>query len=135
MAKPATQSNSYDPEIVNGLLGKIDIFDADLLSERGSYMAKCRSIRDSIQAVYEEAKAVGIPRKELSTLVKIRKNEAKNLALFNDLEADQRHNLALLAATEKVKDLPLWRASFDLPAQEPEKAKSEWDGTGFKPLH
>jgi hypothetical protein len=111
MAKPATASNNFDPEVVNALLGKIDTYDADLMSERGSYMSKCRSIRDSIQSVYDEAKAAGIPKKELGTLVKIRKNEKKNLALYNDLESDQQHVLAMLAATERVADLPLWRSA------------------------
>jgi hypothetical protein len=111
MAKPATHNSDFDPAVVNALLGKIDSHDTDLLSERGSYMSKCRSIRESIQAVYDEAKAAGIPKKELSTLVKIRKNEAKNIKLFEDLENDQQHVLAMLAATEKVADLPLWRSA------------------------
>lgn len=113
MAKHATATNDFSPDTVNSLLRKIDTFDADLLSERGSYMSKCRNIRDSIQGVFDEAKAAGIPKKELGTLVKIRKNEKKNLALFNDLEADQQQVLAMLAATEKVADLPLWRAAKD----------------------
>ena len=86
---------------------------ADLLSERGSYMAKCRGIRESIQAVYDEARAAGVPKKELSTLVKIRKNEQRNIALYNDLESDQQQTLAMLAATEKVADLPLWRSATE----------------------
>lgn len=111
MAKPATQTNDFDPATVNALLGKIDTYDADLMSERGSYMSKCRSIRESIQAVYDEAKGAGIPKKELSTLVKIRKCEAKSIKLYEDLEADQQQVLAMLAATEKVADLPLWRSA------------------------
>jgi len=111
MAKPAHTTNDFDPIIVNALLGKIDGFDTDLLSERGSYMSKCRNIRENIKAVYDEAKAHGVPSKELRTLVKIRKGERRNAELFNELEADQQHTLAMLAATEKVKDLPLWRAS------------------------
>ena len=111
MAKPAHTTNDFDPIIVNALLGKIDGFDTDLLSERGSYMSKCRNIRENIKAVYDEAKAHGVPSKELRTLVKIRKGERRNAELFNELEADQQHTLAMLAATEKVKDLPLWRAA------------------------
>jgi hypothetical protein len=113
MAKPAHASNDFDPTIVNALLGKIDGFEVDLMSERGSYMSKCRNIRENIKGVYDDAKTQGIPTKELKTLVKIRKNERKNIEMYNDLEADQQHALAMLAATEKVKDLPLWRVAAD----------------------
>ena len=113
MAKPANSSNAFDPDVVNNLLGKIDGYDADLDSMKGSYMASCRNVRENIKAVYEQGKASGIPEKELRTLVRIRKNERKNQRLFHDLESDQQEVLKMLAATEKVKDLPLWRASFD----------------------
>lgn len=112
MAKPATASNGFDAETVNRMLGKIDGFDADLDSERGSYMKKCRNIREHITAVYEEAKGLGIPQKELRTLIKIRKGEASNARLYAELENDQQHVLKMLAATEKVADLPLWRAAI-----------------------
>jgi len=111
MAKPATASNQYDPDVVNNLLGKIDGFDADLDSEKGSYMKRCRDLRERIAAVYEEAKAAGVPQKELRTLVKIRKHEKASKKLFLELEHDQQENLKMIAATEKVKDLPLWRSA------------------------
>ncbi len=111
MAKPAHATNDFDPKVVNGLLGKIDGFDVDLMSERSSYMSKCRNIRESIKAVYDEAKVQGVPGKELRVLVKIRSNERKNAALYGELEADQQQTLAMLAATEKVADLPLWRSA------------------------
>lgn len=145
MAKPANQTNDYDPQIVNALLGKIDGYDRDLMSERGSYMSTCRGIRENIKAVYDEAKAQGIPTKELRTLVKIRHNERKNIELFSELESDQQDNLARLAATEKVKDLPLWRASFEpkpkpgvdiarhAAGEHPDSGK-DWE-KGFKPLN
>mgnify|MGYP001616753209 CR=1 len=109
MAKPATVTNQYDKTILNSLLGKIDGFHADLASERGSYMSRCRNIRESIQGVLDEAKAQGIPQKELRTWIKIRLNEAKTSKLYHELEPDQQQNLQLIAeATEKVRDLPLW---------------------------
>lgn len=113
MAKSAAATNDFDPTIVNALLGKIDGFHDDLASERGSYMAKCRNIRDAIGDVFDEAKTKGIPTKELKVLVKIRLNERKNQELYNDLEGDQQETLARLAATEKVADLPLWRSAKD----------------------
>jgi uncharacterized protein (UPF0335 family) len=113
MAKAANTSNDFDPHIVNALLRKIDGFDVDLVSERSSYMSKCRNIRESMKAVYDEAKAHGVPQKELRTLVKIRHKEREAAKLYNELETEQQENLAMLAATEKVADLPLWRAAKD----------------------
>lgn len=113
MAKPATSTNNFDPVIVNELLDKIDGFHADLGSERGASMSRCRNIRESISNVFKEAKAQGIPTKELRTLVKIRINEATNQKLYEELESDQQATLAMLAATERVKDLPLWRSAED----------------------
>jgi uncharacterized protein (UPF0335 family) len=81
-------------------------------------MAACRNIRDSIRGVYEDAKAQGIPTKELRSLVKIRKNEAKNRRIYEELEADQREILSMLATAEGVKDLPLWRAAAMNAVQE-----------------
>ena len=112
MAKPAnTTINSFDAELVQSILAKIDRYEADLLSERGESMAACRNIRDSIRGVYEDAKAQGIPTKELRALVKIRKNEAKNKQIYAELERDQQELLSMLATAEGVKDLPFWRAA------------------------
>lgn len=113
MAKPANASNQYDPDVVNSLLKKIDGFDDDLASEKGSYMSRCRNLRESIKAVYDEAKTQGVPQKELRVLVKIRKHEKSATKLYNELENDQQINLAMLAATEAVADLPLWRSAKD----------------------
>lgn len=111
MAKAANTTNDFEPEVVQELLGKIDGYHADLASERGTFMKTCRSIRESISNVYTEAKARGVPEKELRSLVKIRLNEAKNRKIYEELEADQQLTLSMLATAEGVKDLPLWRAA------------------------
>lgn len=111
MAKAANTINDFEPEVVQELLGKIDGYHADLASERGTFMKTCRSIRESISNIYTEAKARGIPEKELRSLVKIRLNEAKNRKIYEELEADQQLTLSMLATAEGVKDLPLWRAA------------------------
>ncbi|KRQ99250.1 GapR family DNA-binding domain-containing protein [Bradyrhizobium valentinum] len=111
MAKSAKSTNDFEPEVVQEILAKIDGFHADLDSERGQSMSRCRNIRESISNCYKEAKARGIPTKELRSLVKIRVNEAKNRDIYEELEADQQQVLSMLATAEGVKDLPLWRAA------------------------
>jgi Uncharacterized protein conserved in bacteria (DUF2312) len=118
MAKPAATTIDFDPQVVQEILGKIDGFDSDLIELHSSYMSNCRNIRESINNVFKEAKARGIPTKELRSLVKIRKNEASNVQIYNDLEPDQQQILSMLATAEGVKDLPLWRAASGLAPME-----------------
>ena len=80
--------------------------------------ALCRNIRESISNVFKEAKARGIPTKELRSLVKIRKNEQKNVQIYDELEPDQQQILSMLATAEGVKDLPLWRAAAGIAMEE-----------------
>ncbi len=140
MAKPATASNNFDAEQVNSFLAKIDGYEVDILSERGASMKRCRNIRESISNVYKEAKAAGVPNKELRALVRIRKHEAASRKLYDELEPDQQQTVAMLAALEKVRDLPLWRfaAEESAPAVTAEAEAEEFDNTGgrtFKQLH
>jgi uncharacterized protein (UPF0335 family) len=111
MAKPAATTNDFDPEVVQEVLGKIDGYHKELESKHSTYMLACRSVRENIGNVYKEAKARGIPTKELRSLVKIRVNEVKNRKIYSDLEHDQQQILSMLATAEGVKDLPLWRAA------------------------
>jgi hypothetical protein len=55
MANPAMQGN-VSAEDVQSAVGGIEQAHRDLLAERGAYMQRCRVIRDSISAIYEEAR-------------------------------------------------------------------------------
>ncbi len=61
----------------------------DLESERGSYMAKCKTIREDIKIVYGEAKDAGIPVKALRGLVKYLELEEKQEAIGDALDNDE----------------------------------------------
>ncbi|HMF48273.1 MAG TPA: GapR family DNA-binding domain-containing protein [Candidatus Saccharimonadales bacterium] len=117
MAKPAAATNDFDPEVVQEILAKIDGLTKEIVDKRTEMMRECRSIHESVSNCYKEAKARGIPTKELRALVKIRANETKNRELYNALEADQQQTLSMLATAEGVKDLPLWRAAQPMAAQ------------------
>src|SRR5258705_11972535 len=100
MAKSAKSTNDFEPEVVQEILAKIDGFGKDLKSKHGEYMKQCRNIRESISNCYKEAKARGIPTKELRSLVKIRINEAKNHHIYGKLEPEQQQVLSMLATAE-----------------------------------
>src|SRR5215510_10349190 len=108
MAKPASANgNGYDSQVVQNLVNKIEDYFVDLESERGTYMQKCRGIRESIAAVYEEADARGVPKKELRVMVKARGKLKSARQMLDDLESDQRETVEMLAeAFGDAADLP-----------------------------
>jgi hypothetical protein len=111
MAKPASSKNTFDSAIVRSLVGKIDGYLDDLASEHGSYMQACRGIRESIAGVYDEAKARGVPKKELRAFVSARIKLRKARAVLDNLEADQRETVEMLAeAFGDAADLPLFES-------------------------
>jgi len=109
MAKPAKQSNTYDPDLVKSLVGRIEGHFSDLDTERGKYMNACRSIRDDIAGIYEEAKARGVPKKELRAFVSSRQKLEAARRVLEELEQEQRATVEMLAeAFGDAKDLPLF---------------------------
>jgi uncharacterized protein (UPF0335 family) len=123
-AAAATTTNGFDPKIVQPLVKKIEGFFDDLDSERGTYMQKCRSIRESISAVYEEADARGIPKKELRAFVTARLKLEKARAVLDALEADQRETVEMLSeAFGDAADLPLFESRLRQAEREEARAQ------------
>jgi uncharacterized protein (UPF0335 family) len=114
MAKAANKGNGYDKAALTSIVGEIEGCMADLLSERGSYMQRCRSIRERITDAYERAKEAGIPVKELRLLVRNRAREAKIEQSIAELEADAQATYELLYdALGDFKSTPLGEAALD----------------------
>ena len=123
MAKPADSTNAFDPKVVQNLVNKIDKLFSDIDSERGRYMKRCRDIRESIQAVYDEGKARNIPKKELRVFVTARIKLEKARKVLEDLEADQRETVEMLAeAFGDAADLPLFQSKLSRAASGDGKA-------------
>ncbi len=115
MAKKANEAvNSPESDDVQAAVRNIEDHYADLASERGSYMLKCRRIRESMAADYERAGNQGISKKLLKLIVKERELERRIDALALDLENDERSELEMLM--EKLGDfatLPLGIAAVE----------------------
>lgn len=90
MAKQATAAagNGYDGDKLRGYIEKIEEHFAEMESSKGAHMKRCRDIRESIDVVYEEAKALGIPKKALRAHVKLRQIEAQKSQLIDRLSDD-----------------------------------------------
>jgi hypothetical protein len=112
MAKHA-KDNSPEEEDVRAAVSNIEQCFTELASERGSYMSKCRRIRDTMASHYDEAANKGIAKKLLKKIVKERELERKIDALTIDLEPDERSELEMLV--EKLGEFantPLGQAAM-----------------------
>lgn len=115
MAKKATEAtNTPDSEDVQRAVRDIEDRYVELASEKGSYMLKCRNIRESMARDYDRAAERGISKKLLRLIVKERDLERQIDGLAADLENDQRSELEMLM--EKLGDfgtLPLGIAAIE----------------------
>ena len=117
MAKKANENTPDDVDIKSAV-ENIEARYAELATERGAYMLRCRRIREAMAANYDEAGNHGINKKLLKKIIRERELERKIDALAADLEPDERSELAMLV--EKLGDfgdLPLGRAAIDRKAE------------------
>jgi hypothetical protein len=114
MAKAATgKTNSPKEEDVQTAMANIEQGYADLMSERGIYMQKCKKIRGVMEDDYKSAQNLGISKKLLKKIVKEREFERKIEALTADLEPDEVSEHAMLM--EKLGEFantPLGKAAL-----------------------
>lgn len=92
----AMPTNGYDPKLIASLVDKIEGHKADKLSAHGRYMKECGEIKIEIDAVYDEAKARGVPKKVLQVYIKERELDSRKETLANNLDADQQQQLRLI---------------------------------------
>jgi uncharacterized protein (UPF0335 family) len=131
------QSNALDADKVRRYVGTIEEYERDLESKKGAYMAECKSVRSDISDIYVEAKAQGVPMKELKRVVKTRVLERRTKKLRDDLDSDGQENYdQIIHALGGLAELPLGAIVAD-------RARSKRDATegnvvalekGIKPL-
>ncbi|PWT89276.1 MAG: hypothetical protein C5B54_09175 [Acidobacteria bacterium] len=113
----SSKGNGYNPKLLETLLRTIDGADDQLASYQGEYMQNCKGPRETIAAVFEQAKDAGIPKRAFKTLVKNRRLDRQMNANVAKLEPDS------LAEYEKMVsdlgdfcDLPLGQAAVSRAA-------------------
>lgn len=122
-ADAAAVGNGYDGEKLRSYISKIEGYFADMESEKGSYMRRCKSIRESIDVVFEEAKALGIPKKVLKAHVELRKLEGKKEAIVAKLDGDDAETFEVMAdALGDFATLPLGMAAIRRTEADPADA-------------
>jgi uncharacterized protein (UPF0335 family) len=79
-------------------LQRIEEIDEELDSEKGAYMATCRTLRSRRKDVFGDAKGAGIAVKPLKAVVKRRKLENKIAGLPSEFDIDESAQYEALAA-------------------------------------
>lgn len=77
MEAPRIISNGIDPDLAFAAIHEVEKFDAELETEKGAYMARCKSIKERRKSKIEEYRDLGLSKRDISDTLKIRKLEAK----------------------------------------------------------
>lgn len=113
--RQSKQTHGIDANIAADYIRRVESLHADLQSERGTYMAACKSVREDIKQVYLDAKEQnGIPTKTLKAIVKQREYQRKAEAQKDFLDIDERSTFEqLVEDLAGLADLPLGKAAMD----------------------
>lgn len=119
-------TNGIDTDAAAGIIKSIEGCEAEILSERGTYMARAKAIRGDIKEIYQDARDNGIPTKALKAIVKARVFERKRKALADGLDENEATAFEQLEeALGGLVELPLGQAAMD--AQRKRDAKEFTD--------
>lgn len=109
----AKAGNGYDGDQLREFIEKIEEHFGEIESSKGQHMKRCREIRGSIDVVYEEAKAQGIPMKVLKAQVDLRRLEAKKTKIVEKLDDEEAETFEQVAeALGEFAALPLGQAAL-----------------------
>ena len=112
-------SNAIDPTTARRFVGEIDRCEAELLTLRGEYMARCKGVRERMKDWKEQAATAGIPRSGLNFLLKRRKIEEKLKSLEADAEPEIVETADMIRdALGDFADLPLGGAAVAAAEEE-----------------
>lgn len=112
MAKKAQEvANTPDNEDVETVVLNVEALHGRLATLKGEYMKSCRTVREEIANEYSTASDRGIRKVHIKSIIKERELARKIESLKADLEADELAEREMLF--EKVKDLPLFKASIE----------------------
>ena len=110
------QTNGFDEDRVKSFVAQIEGELDKLASEKGSYMAFAKSIRETIHEVYQTAQAMGVDKAPLKAVVSRRAMERKIEAAREDLDIDGRDKYDLIrGALGEFASTPLGVAAWAPP--------------------
>lgn len=107
--------NGIDDVKLNRYVGEIEKVDYEILSEKMSYVSRCRPIQERKKDWKERATDDGIPRSALNTILRERAL-LRSIAKLNSGVEDIDEKAFLAEMREKLKpvaDLPLFGAAIE----------------------
>lgn len=105
MAKAARNSLEGIAEL---FVTRIENVMKDLESEKGTYMATCKTLRGDIKEIVDAAKDKGVPKRALKGIVKYREMERKQNAIADGMDEDDAGAFeTLVAALGQLHGTPL----------------------------
>lgn len=97
MAKEIGSTNGFKPSEVQSFLTRIGNVQSEIRSVKASNAKRCQELNDDINEILDEAKAAGIPKRELKALIKVKDLTDKIEAIREDLEEDEQETFDQLA--------------------------------------
>lgn len=114
----AGKSGSLDPEKAKSFIARVEEVESEMASEQGTYMARCKELREEIAEIMDEAKAAGISKKPLRAVLKTRSLQRKLDAERDNLESEAQDTYDQIRhAIGDLADLPLGTAALDRAAK------------------
>lgn len=114
MAKAATAKAGHNSLSDQGkaFVERVENLHGDLMKLRMSYMSECKTVREDIAAVLQEAKEAQIPKKVIKTTVKVRELERKADEAREELDIADRDTFDNIRhALGDLADTPLGQAA------------------------
>lgn len=117
------KTNGYDTGLAGEFIERIQNLHDDLESERGSYMAACKKIREDIKEVLAEAESEGFDKKVIKAIVKEIElfEKIKRLPDGFDIDTQSQYE-ALSSALGAFADTALGQAALDRSKDESRKS-------------
>lgn len=105
--------NGYDAKAVKSFIERVESIHAEIESEKGTYMRKCKELREDIASVLDEGKDAGIPKKLLKAHIELRKLELRKESIVENLSDDDASDFEVMAdALGEFAKLPLGMAAM-----------------------
>jgi hypothetical protein len=82
--------NRATPSEAASFVDQFEELEAEIASERGTFMAKCKAIRERQKDLLEDAKSQGVGKGLVKSIAKARELEAKAKAIRDEMEDDDR---------------------------------------------
>jgi hypothetical protein len=113
MTREAKDNEPNAEAIREAFTGILDCHE-QLASEQGTYMQRCREIREQMASIYDQAKDAGVTKKVLKAKVSEHLLKKRAKACRDNLEADEQSEFDMIVeALGQLAELPLGVAAID----------------------